>query len=686
MKVAIQNPFAEQQVAETELSRRICLAATRLGWSAVEVHTSIEVNAFQPDFVIALHNNSPKLAQFPTYGCIWNPPSFFEGTDKFVRHILTYDSYLTSSPVMERWLHQILYNTPKQFFSTPFYTSCPATLYQPPQLAQPRLVYLGSNWDGKRFGDLFNALDTQAYMEVYGSAEGWQHLKHAYRGSLPYDGISVLKTLNRAGVGLCLHRIEHRDAALPSMRIFEIVASGAIAICGEHPFIRKAFGDSVLYIDPDASIPEQTQQISQHMDWIQTNPRLATDKSAEAHHIFTNHYSLEKLLQTIVPHHNSLLTQKGFTGTFPSIQSSQSSIPSVDFIIRIGSIKNEEHQQNNQIENLTINKQTQSLESISFALNHAFTQISCQTHFNVRATIVKSATIGAIESYLQPYYSKFPIRVIELEKPQYESTFLWAGLNAIESDYVAILDTTSTIYPNHIHTLVTLLEQHHSAGVAFAGALQTVSDPAIASELAMLAHFQPMNLDQLLRFEPPTVSHGFLVRRSLLSGALLTDPQLNDHEVLCFLLHLAQRTQFLFSYDVTCETNQLPLSDGVLFRESWDWNREISRLKFIFWNQDFPSGKSIQVLHTDYTETIERFHTLQTTLSHYKTELKQLKQQYKTDLKAYQDKLQQTQNQLIEATCKLEAMKTSKFWKLRAAWFKLKRAIGLSTDDEIVGD
>ena len=65
MRVAIQNPFTGQFVAEAELSRRICLAADRLGWATAEVHTAAEIKAFQPDFVIALHNNSPKLAEYP---------------------------------------------------------------------------------------------------------------------------------------------------------------------------------------------------------------------------------------------------------------------------------------------------------------------------------------------------------------------------------------------------------------------------------------------------------------------------------------------------------------------------------------------------------------------------------------------------------------------------------------------
>ncbi|NJR64229.1 MAG: hypothetical protein HC772_01110 [Leptolyngbyaceae cyanobacterium CRU_2_3] len=154
MKVAIQNPFTGQCVAETELSRRMSLAAQNLGWQVAEVHTAPEIKAFQPDFVIALHNNSPKLAEYPTYGCMWNPPSFFEGTEKYIQHVLSYDGYLTSAKSIDRWLHHLLYTTPKVWLTAPFYTSCPQTLYQPPIWKIPALAYLGSNWDGLQVSSL----------------------------------------------------------------------------------------------------------------------------------------------------------------------------------------------------------------------------------------------------------------------------------------------------------------------------------------------------------------------------------------------------------------------------------------------------------------------------------------------------------------------------------------------------
>ncbi|MBW4660791.1 MAG: glycosyltransferase family 2 protein [Drouetiella hepatica Uher 2000/2452] len=623
MKIAIQNPFAGQLVAETELSRRIFLAAVNLGWEAIEVSASTEIKAFQPDFVIALHNNSPKLSDCPTYGCMWNPPSFFEGTEKYVQNVLSYDGYLTSSKAIDRWLHHLLYNTPKVFFTAPFFTSCPQNQYQAPQLENPRLAYLGSNWDGLRFQHLFEGLDDQDYMEVYGNSEGWQHLNHAYRGVIPYDGESVLRMLNQAGVGLCLHREEHRQAALPSMRIFEIVASGAIAICSDHPFIRETFGDSVLYIDPDVGYATQIEQISSHIQFIKDNLEAALDLSARAHSIFLKTYALEKLLLNLLPHHQTLVEQKGFA---LSQSLSYQQAPTVQIILKDGS---------------------QSPEQLANSLQ----QIAQQTYANCSVILVKSAG-ESIDCVLKNYQEKLPIYSVEISDSGYFSNWLWSGLQAIASttcDYFMILDTACSIYPNHIQTLVNLLISSN-LNAAYSGALSQDSEELI--------NFYPFSIERILAFEKQQPLSGLMIKRSLLDAAFLTDPQLNKFEDLCMLLHIVQRTTPLFSYELTYTAPRLQPN---LLPKIQDWSSELSRLKFIFWHQEFAPGKTLQSVQKSWLE----------------------QQQLRAKVKKLQSQLNQNQllqQQLLEAKATLAAMQTSKFWRLRSAWFSLKRFLGLPAE------
>jgi hypothetical protein len=627
MRIAIQNPFFGQFVAETELSRRIYLAAKTIGWEAAEVATSAQVKAVDPDFVILLHNNSPKLGNYPTYGCIWSPPSFFEGTEQFVKNTISCDGYLIASKVTERWLHHLLHNTPKVFFNAPFYPSHCRTEYQSPNLEDPRLVYIGSNWDGARFQALFEGLDAQAYMDVYGNAEGWKHLQFAYKGALPYDGLSVLNTLNQAGVGLCLHREEHRRAELPSMRIFEIVASGAIAICGDHPFIRSAFGDTVLYIDPDADIADQINQISQHILWIKDNAAEALAMSQAAHTIFSERYSLEKLLLGILPYHDQLIKNKGFFNVQANARST------VQYIIPISS---------------------NNLQTIKLTLD----SIAQQTYKNTQAIFVKTNHELDVDAMVQDYAQKISLQVIDSNSFEFQSTALWQGLKAVEADYFAVLSDRTILHSNHTHTLVSLLEGDKTIGLAYSGALRVIDskdqkDLTDTNECGELSYFHPFDLNKLLMFEP-FIPNGFIGRRSLLSPILDLDPQLNEFSILCLLLHLAKFTKLAFSYEATCELLESESDlNRPLFQESRTFSNEIARLKFIFWYQEFAPGKSIQSVHNAYLE-------------HQRLLLK---------LNQYQAQEKQAQTQLQDTQAEINAMKTSKFWQLREAWFRVKHRL-----------
>lgn len=62
-------------------------------------------------------------------------------------------------------------------------------------------------------------------------------------------------------------------------------------------------------------------------------------------------------------------------------------------------------------------------------------------------------------------------------------------------------------------------------------------------------------------------------------------------------------------------------------------------------------------------------------------ETRHLLQQTQTELQQTQTELQQTQAKLNFAYAEIEAMKSSKFWKLREKWFKLKSWLGLANSE-----
>lgn len=73
---------------------------------------------------------------------------------------------------------------------------------------------------------------------------------------------------------------------------------------------------------------------------------------------------------------------------------------------------------------------------------------------------------------------------------------------------------------------------------------------------------------------------------------------------------------------------------------------------------------------------LEQLQSTQAELASVREKLKAARQQLKTT----RGRLDQTNERLQEAEGKIEAMLTSKFWKLRSGWFRLKKALRLSID------
>lgn len=580
MRIALHNPFEETWFAESELARRIGLAAQTLGWEAQEVRSAAEIQALHPDCVLALHNNAPKLTEFPTYGCMWNPPGFFEQVEGAIANILTYDAYLIASPTIEQWLQRLLLHTPKPFLQAPFYTSSPATPYQAPELAVPQLFYCGSNWDGKRFQALFQALDTKPYTTIYGNPHGWSYLRQSYRGALPFDGSSVLKTLQQAGVGLCLHRPEHRQAGVPSMRIFEIVAAGAVAICSDHPFIRQAFGETVLYLEAEASATEQAHQIDQHMAWIAANPERAIALSQAAHQRFTEHYTLETLLQNLETLHQEVLPEKQFTAHGHWQMEGE---PPVQVVV-LGMQRSEAE------------------------IGRSLLSLSRQTYPNLSVLLVQAE--GAAESS-DWHPADVSINRLPLPAGLPLSSLLGKSAAAVRGDYVGFLEAGDTLHPNHIGLLVQCLQQNSQAGMAYSASLYPEAEAGQG-----ITAIRPFSLERLLRLDPFIAPSSVLMRQSCVAeilGAGQADPQLQAAGWLYLWLCLALKMAILFSYEVTatCAMPFTPLPDD-----------QQKALRLLFWHQEFAPGLSLQSsqgLSGSSAELAQALHTAQVRIAAMET-------------------------------------------------------------------
>ena len=302
MRLAIVHSFPG--LAEEQAAHRVAEAAERIGLDPVVLHGTGRIDAHRPDLVLCLSHHEGKTTAYPTYGLMMAPLAWFDHDAAVVERILSYDGHLTISAPVASWLSDLMTAVGRPPLIGYYTNTLPVTPWASPTTDDLRLAYLGTNWDGWRHWDLFNRLARRQYMRFHGPTESWRHVgAMAYAGPLPFDRTSVLDAYRRAGVGLALDRPDFGPEDLPSLRIFESTASGAVTIAGDLPFVRAIYGDTVLYVDRTASPAVLAHQIDTHMEWITANRTAATEMARAAHAIFNRELALERLLPALLDLH-----------------------------------------------------------------------------------------------------------------------------------------------------------------------------------------------------------------------------------------------------------------------------------------------------------------------------------------------------------------------------------------------
>ena len=86
---------------------------------------------------------------------------------------------------------------------------------------------------------------------------------------------------------------------IPTSRIAEAVTSGALVISDQNGFLKKFFGDSVLYYDAFASSAQIYYNIKSHIEWAKANPDKVYLKTKQAYQIFMDNFTIENQLEKL---------------------------------------------------------------------------------------------------------------------------------------------------------------------------------------------------------------------------------------------------------------------------------------------------------------------------------------------------------------------------------------------------
>jgi phosphoglycerol transferase len=537
MRIAVQNAFPNRpQSAEAEWFPRFFIACGRLGFEPVEVITSDDIIRCQPDCVLVTHEASPKLTPFPTLGMHWNPPDFFADDPARRRSVLSLDGHLCGSRQIAQWIDDFTAGHGKRAVlhdglmlpSTP--DSGPANDL-PRQLA---IMYAGVHWDGSRHGAVFRGLDGRVPLQLYGPPESWAGRGKSYKGTLPFDGVSVIKAIRAAGIALCLHKAAHREANCPTMRLFEAAAAGALIITDDFEFPREWFRDSVLYVDAELPAPMVVEQIVSHVEWANRNPDAANRLARRSNDLFRRRLCLESMLSSIPAFVDRVRDRRCMMVVN---NSPEKHLPTVEYIIRIGS---------------------RPVATLARALD----SLAAQTYQAIAIILVQFHPVAGLDEVVDRYRSRFRwIRHIVVANNGSRSTAWWAGLNAVSADFFAMLDDDDTLFPNHAASLMDRFEREPACGFVYSGLIKVEDEPGhyvtapqfsgpagkTIEERREIFCLEEEDFENLSPTHNVIGNHAWICRSSLLDREILTDPQIQVAEDVYFMALMAGRTRFGFT-------------------------------------------------------------------------------------------------------------------------------------------
>ncbi|MGB6943684.1 MAG: hypothetical protein WBE37_14890, partial [Bryobacteraceae bacterium] len=212
------------KAAEDEVIERLKIAAKSLGLECLVVDPSARL--IQPpharltqqdvDFVLSLHFEAPKQFDIFSFVTLWNPLQFYYewGYRKFTRHLLTHDDFLSCDSVSgdDHVMRLISGHPTREGPLFRFYPTLSGPILEP-TLGDQHLFYAGMNWEKTakkpgRHDGLLGLLDDGGDLRIYGpriynGVEVWKGYK-SYVGSIPFDGVSVVRLINQAGISLVL--------------------------------------------------------------------------------------------------------------------------------------------------------------------------------------------------------------------------------------------------------------------------------------------------------------------------------------------------------------------------------------------------------------------------------------------------------------------------------------------------
>lgn len=516
MKVAFQigrmanNP-------EKILASRLMASAANIEIEARLCETSDELHDFDPDLAICVDPTISKLTRYHTLGIMADPSLDYE-SEKITRNVISWDSHMVSGKKLHQYLDDLSFGLARKFDIFEFHASCPAIPF--------------SAGDGDRKAIAFLDSDRSRDQEILSQIPFVHDIKRDYdhqSKNFSLSGGANLENLRDYGIALCLHDSGYLKYDIQKMGVFDAIAASAVLITDDNDFMRGNFGDRVFYLENNMPAAKLCERINEIYDEIRSRPDLAMDMAREAHKVFSERFSLDRLLADIV---ETTKSRDDRHARKWQDKRSEHRAPRVDCIVRSG------------FRDAAI-------------LGRALASIASQSFDGVRVILVNNGDTEYVREVMKEFIGDLDIEEVVVPVPQGRSHSLWKGLECVKSEFFCILDDDDCLFPDHIQNLVDILGNQQDSIVAYGGSVRVWEGGAVSSpddrESRDLAYFQSYDRSLLMQGINFIPSNAFLARASALEGEVLCDPELNALEDLWLMICLARKGDFTPSWRVSSE-------------------------------------------------------------------------------------------------------------------------------------
>lgn len=570
--IGLISQWPEIKNAEFELLEK--LRRTRgfnfklIDYLGYDVETQERLDHNSLEFAIAFHFDTPSYVDCFTYCAVINPIEYMllrrdYGMWPAVNY-LSHDAYAIAATATVLRYHlnnmlgrDLLFNDYPEFYpSVSRYDSLA------PCKEFSRIFYCGINWeriiDPKgRHDDLLSGLDTKNIIAIYGPKrlEGnllWKGFKN-YRSEIPFDGISIIKYIHECGISLVLSSDIHLASETASSRIYESCAAGAVIISDENPFIKREFGDSVLYFNRTHNAAQNIKQINNHYEWIKKYPDQAAHLAEQSQKIFFEKFSTEKVFSNIRADFSKRCEAK------KALSTQNSAMPLVSVLFRL----------------IDYGVKDRIMETIK--------GIDEQDYPNIELIVVCYAGVADyIKDKLKNFTYPWRIHIIEEVKRQKRNIkkgkILSKFFKFMNGQYIAIIELGWKWHANHISSLIRLCSDTSSLAVSATFADDGLRAPRDVSKLDRffaIPEAEYFEWDPMCLLDLPAI----LLARSLFDRVLCLIDLFEYQEALLFFMEAQlQGKKVAFSkkfttkrfVDVTVKTELVKKSSKAFWKKASD--------------------------------------------------------------------------------------------------------------------